>query len=295
MKTISASLPPDHQTFLHHTNGGELGFLSVRLFGIGRGDALDFAEQTEFLSRFIEGVSEKMRLPFAVDAGGSIFCYDLTRPTESGDYPVLYWNIEYSEDPEDSPWKEQLWSEYALGFSAFLARLRTEDAEIVLTLALRERGWVIQHQPMVALPEAILSRYPALPAEVTRFLGSLAICHNPAQSVWFLTPEDYARTPNGEGFAWDEHFPILYAVHSDYDYLAVRLTAEGFGSIVHSFTPFWEEPTVLAPDFPTFLEVFATAAQAADPSWPYSIFLARFPGHSPSERELWRGTIASGE
>ncbi len=148
---------------------------------------------------------------------------------------------------------------------------------------------------IILLPEAILSRYPALPTDVARFLGSLAICHNSAQSVWFLTPEDYAGTPNGEGFAWNEHFPILYAVHSDYDYLAVRLTAEGFGSIVHSFAPFWEEPTVLAPDFTTFLEVFATAAQAADPSWPYSIFLAIFPGHSPSERELWRGTIASGE
>ena len=116
--------------------------------------------------------------------------------------------------------------------------------------------------------------------------------HGYEQNVWFLTPEDYARIPNGEEFAWnelelmnerehmggenafwDEHFPILYAVHSDYDYLAVRLTAEGFGSIVHSFAPFWEEPTVLAPDFTTFLEVFATAAQTVDPSWPYSIFL----------------------
>ena len=285
-------LPPTHCEFLQRANGGTIGFLYVRLYGIGTGDALDFAEQVAFRSRFIEGVSEKTRLPFAVDAGGSVFCYDLTRPTESGDYPVLYWNIEYSEDPEDSPWKERLWSDYAPGFTAFLARLRTSEAELALTDTLRERGWVIQHQPMVALPEAILSRYPTLPVEVTRFLGSLATGHNAAQSVWFLTPEDYARIPNGEEFAWnelelmnerehmggenafwDEHFPILYAVHSDYDYLAVRLTAEGFGSIVHSFAPFWEEPTVLAPDFTTFLEVFATAAQTVDPSWPYSIFL----------------------
>ncbi|WP_395142806.1 SMI1/KNR4 family protein [Armatimonas sp.] len=173
-------MPPDHQTFLHHTNDGELGFLSVRLFGIGTGDALDFADQVSFLSRFIEGVSEKTRLPFAVDAGGSVFCYDLTRPTESGDYPVLYWNIEYSEDPEDSPWKERLWSEYAPSFSAFLARLRTEDAESALTLALRERSWVIQCQLPVALPEAILSRYPALPTDVARFPG-----HSPSErELW---------------------------------------------------------------------------------------------------------------
>ena len=124
-ETILALLPPAHQAFLQHTNGGEL-LLYVKLFGIGRGDALDFAEQVAFRSRFIEGVSEKTRLPFAVDAGGSVFCYDLTKPTESGDYPVLYWNIEYSEDPEDSPWKERLWSEYAPGFSEFLPQLRTE-------------------------------------------------------------------------------------------------------------------------------------------------------------------------
>lgn len=123
---LAAALPPAHQAFLQHTNGGELEFLSVKLFGIDRDDALDFAEQVAFLSRFIGGVSEKTRLPFAVDAGGSVFCYDLTRPTESGDYPVLYWNIEYSEEPEDSPWKERLWSEYAPGFTEFLAALTEE-------------------------------------------------------------------------------------------------------------------------------------------------------------------------
>jgi SMI1 / KNR4 family (SUKH-1) len=128
-KTILALLPPDHQAFLQHTNGGELGSIYVKFFGIDRGDALDFAEQVAFLSRFIEGVSKKTRLPFAVDAGGSVFCYDLTRPTESGNYPVLYWNIEYSEEPEDSPWQERLWSEYATGFTAFLARLRASEAE----------------------------------------------------------------------------------------------------------------------------------------------------------------------
>nr|WP_246386128.1 SMI1/KNR4 family protein [Armatimonas rosea] len=278
-------MPPAHQAFLLHTNGGELEFLSVKLFGIDRDDALDFAEQVAFLSRFIEGVSEKTRLPFAVDAGGSVFCYDLTRPTESGDYPVLYWNIEYSEEPDDAP---KLWSEYAPGFTAFLLRLRTTEAEMALTEALHERDWVIQHRPDAVLPEAIVSRYPNLPGEVTRFLSSLAICHNPSQSVWFLMPDDYARTPSNQVFDWnelermggascfwDQHFPFLYAVHSNYDYLAVRLTDEGFGAIVHGFAPEWEEPNVIAPDLTAFLEAFTTAAQSDVPAWPYSVFLRR--------------------
>lgn len=151
---------------------------------------------------------------------------------------------------------------------------------------LRGRGWVIQYQPPVALPEAILSRYPRLPQEVARFLGALSVCHNPSQNVWFLTTADYTRVSGGEGFAWNEieqmsgesafwdmHFPFLYAVHSDYDYLAVRLTENAFGSIVHGFAPFWNEPSVITPNFTAFLEAFTAATQSREPAWPYSVFL----------------------
>lgn len=157
---------------------------------------------------------------------------------------------------------------------------------IPLIAALSELGWVIQEQPMVALPEAILSRYSTLPAEVGRFLCPLAVCHNASQSVWFLTPEDYARAPSNDRFAWnelerlgeestfwDQHFPFLYAVHSDDDYLAVCLTEESFGAIVHGFAPFWEEPSVIAPSFKAFLEVFTKEARADAPAWPYRVFL----------------------
>ena len=70
---------------------------------------------------------------------------------------------------------------------------------------------------IILLPEAILSRYPPLPVEVTRFLGSLAICHNASQSICFLTPEDYAQAPSNEGF----------------------------GAIVHGYAPKWEEHAVI--------------------------------------------------
>jgi hypothetical protein len=162
---------------------------------------------------------------------------------------------------------------------------------------LRLLGWQVKQQPVVELPAPILARYPALPAEASQFAGSLVVCHNANQTAWFLTPEDYARTPGGKGFAWNEfermalesaetpeeqrrvelfwdaHFPLMLAVHSDYDYLAVRVSGEAVGSIVHGFAPYWEEPTPVAPDFLTFLETFSEAAQAAEPLWPYKLFL----------------------
>jgi hypothetical protein len=162
---------------------------------------------------------------------------------------------------------------------------------------LQSLGWSVEQQPVVELPAPILARYSTLPAKVVRFISSLVVCHNVNQAAWFLTPEDYARTPGGERFAWNEfehmalenvetpeerryievfwdaHFPLMLAVHSCYEYLAVRVSGEEIGSIVHGFAPYWEEPTPIAPDFSTFLEEFAGAAQEAEPPWPYKLFL----------------------
>ena len=72
---------------------------------------------------------------------------------------------------------------------------------------------------------------------------------------------------------WNSHFPIMLAVHSDYDYLAVRLTPEAFGTIVHGFAPEWEQPAPVGASFNVFLEAFAATAKAATPEWPLSLFL----------------------
>ena len=119
--------------------------------------------------------------------------------------------------------------------------------------ALIRRGWVIRsraaEQPL--LPTAVARRYPLLPPEVIDILSSVDICHNPSETSWLLSAGDYART-SGPGFRWNEyecialeaaadsldraaitgfwntHFPFMLAVHSDYDFLAVRLTADRF-------------------------------------------------------------------
>ena len=112
------TLPASHREFLLRGNGGAVG--RARLFGVGRPDALDFGEQVSEMRPEIEGMADGPILPFAEDWGGSYFCYDLRRPGDGGEYLVLYWDHEYSEEPEDRP---LIWSEFAPDFVSFLRKV----------------------------------------------------------------------------------------------------------------------------------------------------------------------------
>jgi hypothetical protein len=120
-------LPKSHREFLERANGGIIGWLYVRIFSIATNNALDFTENIKFLGQHVKGTIEKEVLPFAYDAGGSLFCYHLRAPVEAYNYPVLYWNHEYSEEPEDEKW---LWSSYASDFNGFLHRIIEQDKSI---------------------------------------------------------------------------------------------------------------------------------------------------------------------
>ncbi len=114
------ALPASHREFLMRGNGGVVG--DVRLFGVGRPDALDLGQQVSEMRPVVEGMADGPLLPFASDWGGSYFCYDLRRPTTAGEFPVLYWNHEYSEEPEDRP---LLWSMFASDFPTFVQKVIT--------------------------------------------------------------------------------------------------------------------------------------------------------------------------
>ena len=149
--------------------------------------------------------------------------------------------------------------------------------------ALARRGWTVRRSavPRPLLPAAVASRYSDLPPSLTAFLAGLDLCRSPDDTAWFLTADDYARV-EGPGFRWNElelmaleaceddadaqreiaafwdrHFPFLLAVHSDYDYLAVRIAD---GAIVHGFAPEWEDPSPIALSFSDFALDFARAA-----------------------------------
>ena len=111
-------LPESHREFLLRGNGGSVGY--VRLFGVSRRDALDFGHQVSEMRSYIAGMADGPVLPFASDWGGSYFCYDLRRGPSGGEYPVLYWNHEYSEEPDDRP---LLWSTFAPDFLSFVKKV----------------------------------------------------------------------------------------------------------------------------------------------------------------------------
>jgi hypothetical protein len=116
----SLVLPPSHREFLLRHNGGIVGY--VRLFGVGRTDFLDLAHKVAEMRPYIQATADSPVMPFASDWGGSYYCYDLARMVVSGEYPVLFWNHEHSEEPDDRP---MLWSVFAPNFVAFIKQVIT--------------------------------------------------------------------------------------------------------------------------------------------------------------------------
>ncbi|MFO1041812.1 MAG: SMI1/KNR4 family protein [Planctomycetaceae bacterium] len=173
------------------------------------------------------------------------------------------------------------------------------DTETLLTI-LSQCGWHVERrlQAEDLLPCELLSRYPRLPTELERFLAGLLLCRNSDDTVWFLTRENFQPTTQN-AFRWNEselmslealdgdddemnrvraywdcHFPFLFAVHSDYDYLAVDLSPETFGRIVHGYMPEPEQSSQVAQSFDEFVEKFIETLRGKA-EYPLSLFLLR--------------------
>ena len=164
--------------------------------------------------------------------------------------------------------------------------------------ALVRRGWSASLRSVrdALLPPDVARRYPHIPQDITNFLTIIQECTSETNDIWFLTAGAFAALP-GPGFSWngyermelegleaetdmarvvdfwDHHFPFMMAAHSDYDYLAVRLHPDAYGAVVHGFSPYWTQPTVIAPSFPEFRAAYLAAASTPNPEWPLSIFL----------------------
>lgn len=174
------------------------------------------------------------------------------------------------------------------------SKLTLRDLKLLTTL--RRRGWKVSRvsRPRKLLPPAVSARYPRVPAGVLRLLSALEACCSPKETVWFLTAKDYARTGDA-GFRWNEfeimsldsadgdpeleaeirsfwdgHFPVMLAVHSDYDYLAVRLSD---GAVVHGYAPEWESPGEVAASFAALLIALEAEADAERDDGPFHIFV----------------------
>ena len=171
------------------------------------------------------------------------------------------------------------------------------DTDLLFTTLLRcdwHVGRCRQREDL--LPWELRNRYPRLPGEVERFLAELEVCHNSKDTVWFLTRDNYHPTPDGrlrwnehelmsldaaDGNAeemirirayWDRHFPFMFAVHSDYDYLAVDLNPETYGHIVHGYMPEPEQSSLVARSFTEFVEAFVMTL-CGEAEYPLSCFI----------------------
>ena len=143
---------------------------------------------------------------------------------------------------------------------------------------LKKKGWNIQvaETNEFSLPKELGERYPDIPSELKDFLSGLKKCVHPDETVWFLCQDDYWGTSNSafkwnewellsldaadgdEDFIsdiksfWDYHFPFYYSIHSGYQFIAVSLKQENYGSIVLGFEPEFEEAYEFKKDLSSF-------------------------------------------
>jgi len=170
------------------------------------------------------------------------------------------------------------------------------DTDTLLT-TLSRCGWRIirsQEGPGL-LPPALERRYPRLPPDLVSFLECLEKCENNSSTVWFLVRDDFHHAEEGRfrwdfheqmsldaadsdqdlseqiRAYWDQHLPFLFAVHSDYDYLAVDLSPDTFGQIVHGYMPEPEQSTPIAPSFGDFINAFERSLRG-EATYPYNLF-----------------------
>lgn len=115
---LGFNLPPEYAEFLLRFNGGVFSY--ARIFGVNRNDYFDIKERGDSMAEFILGSETRQLYPFASDWGGSYFCFNLADRSSSGQCPIVFWNHEYSEEPDDA---EYLWSDVSHDFGGFLQKL----------------------------------------------------------------------------------------------------------------------------------------------------------------------------
>ncbi|MCW3060929.1 MAG: hypothetical protein JWQ02_2750 [Capsulimonas sp.] len=161
---------------------------------------------------------------------------------------------------------------------------------MLLIEQLKNNNWNVSPQRPADffLSSEITSRYSNIPTPFLTFLSQVSECVNPDNSAWFLLASNFNRTSSYamswdyiealdsdsamgdekliaeiDAF-WDRHIPIMHGVRSDISFVAICLSEECYGTIVHSFSPNFQEASTIADSFPQFLEMLANAAQGID-------------------------------
>lgn len=125
---------------------------------------------------------------------------------------------------------------------------------------LQSKGWRVElwEDAPPALDASFVDRYSRIPADYLKFLQQVKSCVNADETVWFLCINDY-NNQSDSAWAWNEmektaldgtvdeterrgivefwnrHLPFMYSVGGEYGYLAFRVGAEPFGSVVEGY------------------------------------------------------------
>jgi len=115
-QAVGVRFPPGYIQFLRRFNGGE--FRHVRMHCVS-----DLAVTSDQARAYVPAIADGQMFPFGSSWGGDLYCFKLSEPAGDGEYPILLWNHEYSEEPDDEPY---LWEPQANDFAAFLTAVYTD-------------------------------------------------------------------------------------------------------------------------------------------------------------------------
>ncbi|MEO7096560.1 MAG: hypothetical protein ABI175_25100 [Polyangiales bacterium] len=130
-------------------------------------------------------------------------------------------------------------------------------------------GWKVERLPKRrALPDDVVARYPGIPKDYLKFIGSNGLVSSPDDKAWLVTGCVFSGSSN-TAYAWNEwekqsleaagkdkelagsirefwdrHLPILMSVKSGYAYFALDLETR---KVVQGEEPIYEEISTFAP------------------------------------------------
>ncbi|MCR1783168.1 hypothetical protein KVF89_11545 [Nocardioides carbamazepini] len=163
---------------------------------------------------------------------------------------------------------------------------------------LQEAGWT--YEPSLSAADGLPSALQTAPETAIHWVSSFSLLSSPDEAVWFLSRDDYSKETES-AFAWNEleqlsaqaaatndeavavsrfwkrHLPILLAVRSGYEYLAVR----DDGAVVHGTGPEFEEAVVVFPHLEDLLRHISARPAGRDH------FVDRLLFNTISNPEAW--------
>ncbi|WP_324027646.1 hypothetical protein QSV08_06765 [Maribacter sp. BPC-D8] len=144
----------------------------------------------------------------------------------------------------------------------------------VLHQKLKNGGFeIVKNRNLLEIPKKLVERYTNIPTEYFLFLKSFETITNSSDTAWFNSVQDFNEQSNNEykwnefeilslewsedddeelenvAEFWNRHIPILLSVKDGFQFLAISLTNENYGEIVHGQEPVFEEITKICNNF----------------------------------------------